>query len=154
MALYEARAAEIAEAYPEKEVTLVQSHEELVPGYSARMSRRILSILRGLKVEVSESGFLVTSICLLQCQISSADAYLYKADKATGRAPATCQRLRSTESNDCNAAKPWLCACDLKMSIVGKNTRSFVLCVDKVWFACDPNICSVFSWPPERVSVP
>ena len=47
-------AAEIAETYPEKKVTLIQSHQELVPGYSARMSRRILSILRGLKVEVGK----------------------------------------------------------------------------------------------------
>ena len=45
-------AAEIAETYPDKHVTLVQSNKELVPGYSARMSRRILSILKGLKVEV------------------------------------------------------------------------------------------------------
>ena len=47
-------AAEIAETYPDKHVTLVQSHEELVPSYSARMSHRILSILRGMKVEVSK----------------------------------------------------------------------------------------------------
>lgn len=46
-------AAEIAETYPDKAITLVQSHEELVPGYSARMSRRILRVLRGLKVEAS-----------------------------------------------------------------------------------------------------
>ena len=68
MSLYAARAAEIAETYPDKEVTLVQSHEELVPGYSARMSRRILSILRGLKVEVSKCAtsfyMILASACL------------------------------------------------------------------------------------------
>lgn len=55
-------AAEIAETYPEKKVTLIQSHQELVPGYSARMSRRILSILRGLKVEVGKQ---VTYACMI-----------------------------------------------------------------------------------------
>ena len=46
-------AAEIAETYPDKKVTLVQSNKELVPGYSARLSQQILNILQNLKVEVT-----------------------------------------------------------------------------------------------------
>ncbi|DBB03007.1 TPA: hypothetical protein ACH3X1_013455, partial [Trebouxia sp. C0004] len=46
-------AAEIAETYPDKRVTLVQANKELVPGYSARLSRKILSVLKGLHVEAS-----------------------------------------------------------------------------------------------------
>lgn len=46
-------AAEIAETYPDKTVTLVQSNKELVPGYSARLSQQILNILQSLKVEVT-----------------------------------------------------------------------------------------------------
>ena len=45
-------AAEIAEAYPEKHVTVVQSNKQLVPGYSERLSGQILNILTGLKIEV------------------------------------------------------------------------------------------------------
>ncbi|DBA66203.1 hypothetical protein WJX79_004881 [Trebouxia sp. C0005] len=45
-------AAEVAEAYPEKQVTVVQANKELVPGYSARLSRQILSVLKSLNVEV------------------------------------------------------------------------------------------------------
>ncbi len=45
-------AAEIAETYPEKKVTLVQSNKGLVPGYSERLSRQILNVLTRLKVEV------------------------------------------------------------------------------------------------------
>ena len=48
-------AAEIAETYPDKHVTLVQSGRVLVPGYGARFSRRILEILRGLHVEVGSA---------------------------------------------------------------------------------------------------
>ncbi len=46
-------AAEVAETYPEKQVTLVQANKELVPGYSARLSRQILNVLKGLNVEAS-----------------------------------------------------------------------------------------------------
>lgn len=46
-------AAEVAETYSEKQVTLVQANKELVPGYSARLSRQILNILQGLNVEAS-----------------------------------------------------------------------------------------------------
>ena len=45
-------AAEVAETYPDKHVTLVQSAAVLVPGYGERFSRRILEILRDLHVEV------------------------------------------------------------------------------------------------------
>ncbi|DBB05607.1 TPA: hypothetical protein ACH3X1_012380, partial [Trebouxia sp. C0004] len=45
--------SEIAETYPDKQVTLVQANKELVPGYSARLSRKILSVLKGLHVEAS-----------------------------------------------------------------------------------------------------
>lgn len=48
-------AAEIAETYPDKHVTLVQSGRVLVPGYGARFSRRILEILRGLHIEVGSA---------------------------------------------------------------------------------------------------
>jgi len=34
-------------------VTLVQANKELVPGYSARLSRQILHVLKGLNVEAS-----------------------------------------------------------------------------------------------------
>lgn len=45
-------AAEIAETYRDKHVTLVQSGKVLVPGYGARFSRLILKILRDLNVQV------------------------------------------------------------------------------------------------------
>ena len=47
-----AAAAEVAETYPDKHVMVVQANKQLVPGYSDRLSRQILSILQGLKVEV------------------------------------------------------------------------------------------------------
>ncbi len=59
-------AAEIAETYPDKQVTLVQANKELVPGYSARLSRQILNILKGLNVEASWHSESIAGKCHVQ----------------------------------------------------------------------------------------
>lgn len=60
-------AAEIAETYHEKHVTLVQSAKVLVPGYGARFSRLILQILKGLHVEARQHTYWPDLKCNLFC---------------------------------------------------------------------------------------
>ena len=63
-----AAAAEIAETYLNKHVTVVQAKKQLVPGYSDRVSRQILNILKGLKVEVRNiKTASVLNVGMLQC---------------------------------------------------------------------------------------
>ncbi len=59
-------AAEVAETYPDKQVTLVQANKELVPGYSARLSRQILDVLKGLNVEASLHSNSIAGNCHVQ----------------------------------------------------------------------------------------